>query len=263
MGGALAVLYFKGNPESQPGKAVQRTDTMNAVLLLPPDTAEIQQSPDAALIRYGRELITNTRKYLGPKGIVAQISNQLNCQSCHLEAGTKAAPYSANFMGVAANYPLFRNRSGMLETIQFRINDCMIRSMDGKRLDTNMLEMKALTAYILWVGKDVPPKTKPVNASLERIPYLQRAADTIRGKQVYIAKCQLCHGASGGGSTGSWQDLFAPAAVADTASILSCFTHPCGDQAAITPGQACIVSVFSPDLLKIICLMASVTDKAS
>ncbi|HUM64515.1 MAG TPA: c-type cytochrome [Chitinophagaceae bacterium] len=210
VGGALAVLYFKGNPESQPGKAVQRTDTMNAVLLLPPDTAEIQQSPDAALIRYGRELITNTRKYLGPKGIVAQISNQLNCQSCHLDAGTKAAPYSANFMGVAANYPLFRNRSGMLETIQFRINDCMIRSMDGKRLDTNMLEMKALTAYILWVGKDVPPKTKPVNASLERIPYLQRAADTIRGKQVYIAKCQLCHGASGGGGYSVDSVLFYP-----------------------------------------------------
>ena len=33
---------------------------------------------------YGKELIMHTAYYLGPKGIVAQQSNGLNCQNCHL-----------------------------------------------------------------------------------------------------------------------------------------------------------------------------------
>ncbi len=38
-------------------------------------------------IIYGEELIANTSIYLGPKGSVAKISNGMNCQNCHLNAG--------------------------------------------------------------------------------------------------------------------------------------------------------------------------------
>lgn len=189
----------RSNIGAEAGNSIIPTDTLKSVLYFSPDTSEIRQSPQADLIRYGRELVANTRKYLGPAGIVAQISNQLNCQNCHLEAGTKAAAYSVNFLGVAANYPLYRYRSGMMETIQFRINDCMMRSMNGKSLDTAGREMKAIVAYILWVGKDVPAKIKPINSQIEQLPYLQRAADTINGKSIYTAKCQLCHGINGNG----------------------------------------------------------------
>jgi thiosulfate dehydrogenase len=40
-------------------------------------------------IRYGRNLIAHTAQYLGPKGSVAAITNGMNCQNCHLDAGTK------------------------------------------------------------------------------------------------------------------------------------------------------------------------------
>lgn len=195
----LAALYFQCNINPQPESKVTLADTINTAILSPPDTSQIRQSAQAALIGYGRDLVANTRKYLGPEGTVAKISNRLNCQSCHLEAGAKAAAYSANFMGVAANYPLYRDRSGTVETIQFRINDCMMRSMNGKPLDTAGREMKAIAAYILWIGKDVPAKTKPVNARIEELPYLQRAADTLSGKRIYITRCQLCHGINGNG----------------------------------------------------------------
>ena len=42
------------------------------------------------LVIYGQELIAHTSKYLGPKGSVAQITNGMNCQNCHLQAGAKA-----------------------------------------------------------------------------------------------------------------------------------------------------------------------------
>lgn len=208
----ITVILFCGcNDNNQTGENISPTGTLkDTVLYLPPDTSEIQQSAQASLIRYGRELIANTRKYLGPEGSVAQVSNRLNCQSCHLEAGAKPAAFSANFMGVAANYPLFRERSGMLETIQYRINDCMIRSMNGKPLDTVGQEMKAIVAYIMWVGKDVPSKTKPVNSEIEKLPYLPRAADTIYGKKVFTAKCQLCHGVNGSGGYSVDSALYYP-----------------------------------------------------
>ena len=207
----LTAIYFRSNVKPHAGNGMQKKDTLTAAALyLPPDTLQIQQSVNPELIRYGSELIINTRKYLGPAGIVAQVSNQLNCQNCHLEAGAKVGAYSANFLGVAANYPLYRDRSGMMETIQFRVNDCMLRSMNGKPLDTASHEMKALVAYILWLGKDVPSKTKPVNSKIEQLSYLERAADTISGKKVYAVKCQLCHGANGNGGYSVDSALYYP-----------------------------------------------------
>ena len=61
-------------------------------------------------IRYGRNLIAHTAQYLGPKGSVAAITNGMNCQNCHLDAGTK--PWGNNYGSVASTYPRFRDRSG-------------------------------------------------------------------------------------------------------------------------------------------------------
>ncbi len=211
---ACGVILLKScgsNDKNQDDQSITAMDTLKEVIrYLPPDTTLIQQSPDAALIRYGRDLIANTRKYLGPEGTVAHLSNRLNCQNCHLEAGAKPDAFSANFLGVAANYPKYRERSGEIETIQFRVNDCMIRSMNGKALDTASTEMKAMVAYILWLGKDVPKKVKPINASIEQLPYMQRAADTVKGKLVFTAKCQLCHGTNGNGGYSVDSTLYYP-----------------------------------------------------
>lgn len=199
-GVVLSAVCFQCHVRTEPRQSELPVDVVSTeVLYLPPDTSQIQRALQPGLIRYGRELITNTQKYLGPAGVVAQVSNRLNCQSCHLEAGVKVAPYSVSLLGVAANYPLYRERSGVIETIQFRINDCMMRSMNGMPLDTGGREMKAMIAYIMWIGKDVPARTKPLNSRIEELPYLQRAADTTIGKKLYAVKCQLCHGAKGNG----------------------------------------------------------------
>ncbi len=158
---------------------------------------QISPDKDGDEIRYGRELIANTAYYLGPNGKVAKISNGMNCQNCHLEAGTK--PWGNNYGAVASTYPKYRDRSGTIETIQKRINDCIQRSLNGKPLDSNSQEMKAMVNYIKWLGSDVPKGVKPKGSGIMDLPKLARAADPAKGKIVYIQNCEKCHGKNGEG----------------------------------------------------------------
>ena len=160
-------------------------------------TDQLTKGEERALIIYGEDLIANTAKYLGPKGIVAQQSNGMNCQNCHLDAGKRI--WGNNFGAVYSTYPRYRERSGSIENIYKRVNDCFERSLNGKPLDTNSKEMKAIYAYIKWLGKDVPKGEKPYGSALGKIEYLERAADPARGKAVYIQYCQSCHGVNGEG----------------------------------------------------------------
>ncbi|HMI77842.1 MAG TPA: c-type cytochrome [Ferruginibacter sp.] len=163
----------------------------------PPGISSLINSPEAGLILYGKELIIETSKYLGPKGIVTSMSNGMNCGSCHLDGGTRI--YGNSFAAVAANYPKFRNRSGMMETIEFRINECFERSLNGKKLDSGSREMRAMVAYLKWLGKDVPKKIVPKGSGVPHIEILQRAANVNNGQSIYINKCQSCHGVNGQG----------------------------------------------------------------
>ena len=156
-----------------------------------------QIKPQDSLIRYGRELIENTSYYLGPQGIVAQITNGMNCQNCHLDGGT--LPWGNNYSGVASTYPKYRERRGSIESIPQRINDCFQRSLNGNAIDINSREMKAIIAYMHWLGDDIPKKHKPKGSGIMALPYLDRPADPVMGKQVYISKCQRCHGSNGEG----------------------------------------------------------------
>lgn len=162
-----------------------------------PDWAEMEKEPNAEELNYGKELIANTAEYLGPKGKVKALSNGMNCQNCHLQAGT--APLGNNYGAVASTYPKVRARSGKEEDIQKRINDCFERSLNGKALSRDSKEMKAMVAYINWVGKDVPKGEVPKGSGIYELPLLDRAADPAKGKLVYENQCASCHQADGKG----------------------------------------------------------------
>ena len=149
------------------------------------------------LIIYGQDLIAHTSKYLGPKGTVAQITNGMNCQNCHLQAGAKA--WGNNYAAVFSTYPKFRDRSGQVETIYKRVADCMERSLNGIAVDSTSREFKAIYAYIKWLGQAVKKAEQPIGSGIEKLPYLDRAADPKKGQIVYTAQCQSCHGANGEG----------------------------------------------------------------
>jgi thiosulfate dehydrogenase len=162
---------------------------------------QIPVTENGQLIRYGRDLVARTSNYLGPHGTVGQISNGMNCQNCHLEAGTK--PWGNNYGAVAATYPKFRARSGSVESIEKRVNDCIERSLNGHAIDPNSHEMKAFVAYIKWLGSDIKKGTKPKGSGIMDLPYLLRAADVLKGKQVYTTTCERCHGKNGEGQRGT------------------------------------------------------------
>ncbi|MGI8637912.1 MAG: c-type cytochrome, partial [Segetibacter sp.] len=67
------------------------------------------------MILYGQDLIAHTAKYLGPKGTVAHTTNGMNCQNCHLDAGTRA--WGNNYAAVYSTYPQLRGRSNTLQDI--------------------------------------------------------------------------------------------------------------------------------------------------
>jgi thiosulfate dehydrogenase len=71
--------------------------------------------------------------------------------------------------------------------------------MNGIKLDSHSREMRAMVSYLTWVGKNVPKGVKPVGAGTEELKFMDRAADVSKGKNIYIAKCQLCHGPEGQG----------------------------------------------------------------
>ncbi|MDZ4070598.1 MAG: c-type cytochrome [Sediminibacterium sp.] len=157
----------------------------------------IKNNQERELITYGKELIANTSTYLGPKGTVMQISNGMNCQNCHIDAGTK--PDGNNFSAVSANYPLFRDRSGEVESIYKRVSDCFERSLNGTAPDSTSREYQAIHAYIQWLGKDVAKGSHPKGSGIKKPDFLQRAADPEKGKKVYTIYCERCHGVNGEG----------------------------------------------------------------
>jgi thiosulfate dehydrogenase len=75
----------------------------------------------------------------------------------------------------------------------------MERSLNGTAVDSNSREFKAIYAYIKWLGQDVQKGQKPYGSGIEKLAYLDRAADPVKGKQVYTTQCMSCHGAGGEG----------------------------------------------------------------
>ncbi len=162
-----------------------------------PDTSQISRTLEGDLIKYGRSLIINTSGYFGPNGTIQKLSNGMNCQNCHLEAGTKL--YGINFSMVASTYPRYKDRSGSIESIEKKVEDCFERSMNGQMIDSNGREMKAFVAYLNWIGGNVSKDKKPIEGGLEELSFMNRAADTLKGRIVFVNKCMICHGKNGEG----------------------------------------------------------------
>lgn len=177
------------------GKTVETTPTEN--FWQAPDIASIQDPELKKQVLYGKELIAHTSVYFGTKGKIAPISNGLNCQNCHLDAGTK--PFGNNYGSVASMYPKFRARSGSTENMTKRISDCFERSLNGQAPDSTGEEMVAMKAYMNFLGSNVEKGTKALGSGLKKLAFLDCPVDPKKGKEVYVAQCQSCHQSDGKG----------------------------------------------------------------
>ena len=192
-----ALSVFSKEKKTETSYSSPKKTTENSIYWTPKDMYLVTNSNKLDEIVYGEELIINTANYLGPKGSVKKLSNGLNCQNCHLNAGTKV--FGNNYGSVHSMYPKLRARSGKIESIEKRINDCFERSLNGNALSSKSKEMKALIAYISYIGSNVKKGKKAAGSGLKDMPYLDRAADPKLGQPLYENKCASCHQINGEG----------------------------------------------------------------
>jgi thiosulfate dehydrogenase len=164
----------------------------------PPQMRSVGDDPFGKLVKYGYALMTDTANQIGPT--VADPNkrysgNNLTCQNCHLKAGTQ--PYAMPLTGVWGQFPQYRGREGEIGTLEERINGCMERSMNGRVLPLDGVEMKAFLAYTKWLSTGIPDGTKLVGAGTINVKEPGRAADLSHGAKIYADTCAVCHGKDG------------------------------------------------------------------
>src|SRR5438477_9150280 len=114
-----------------------------------PDVTELTDSVFKASALRGRAILLAT-----PDSLPHNVGNALRCASCHLEGGLKqdAMPW----VGSYARFPQYRARSGKVDLIEDRINDCFERSMNGKRLNPAGRDMRDIVAYFAFLSAGIP-----------------------------------------------------------------------------------------------------------
>jgi thiosulfate dehydrogenase len=164
----------------------------------PPDIATVPDDPFGALVKYGHALFTDTANQIGPT--VADparrfAGNNLTCKNCHLQGGTQ--PYAMPLTGIWGQFPQYRAREGMVDTLEDRLNGCLERSMNGHALPLAGREMRAFLSYARWLSAGIPDGARLVGAGTLQIKEPDRAADRGHGALVYTQQCAGCHGADG------------------------------------------------------------------
>ena len=157
--------------------------------------------PDGGVIAYGYELVARTYGAIGPE--VADparrfAGNNLACQNCHLDVGTNRS--GLPLVGVYKIYPRFLERDQRVVSLTDRLNECMTRSMNGRKLPDDSPEVTALLAYLRFIGD--PPAIAMLPADAAPL-----APDAGRGAEVFATICAACHQADGlGKRVGSAND---------------------------------------------------------
>jgi len=194
-----ASLFSPARPET-PGQ--QEMQELPFVRFAPPDIADIPIDGNGNHILLGRRLLAQPKKLLPDK-----VGNGLNCNNCHLGEGRVARAFS--YFGVSVNYPQVNLRAGGLLTLEGRINDCFLRSMNGEELRVDSLEMSAIVAYLNWLSTGLPQHAKIEGAGVDKVD-TNLVPDPQRGKVIYEEKCARCHGSNGQGLENARDEFVIP-----------------------------------------------------
>lgn len=178
-------------PASRTSSIVANPKEPAAIPFRVPAESEITDSITLASVRRGRALIHNTRDSL-PRNVSAALS----CANCHIGDGTQAN--AMPLVGAYSRFPQYRARSGHVDLLEDRINDCFERSMNGKALEMKGRDMRDMVTYIAFLSRGYPPGAEMQGQGVPKLDPLD--GDTARGRQIFATLCIACHGADGNGS---------------------------------------------------------------
>ena len=201
-----------------------------------PADSEISNDDLGRSIRRGQALLRATRDSLPD-----HVGNRLRCVSCHPDDGRRAN--AMPWIGVYSRFPQYRARSGGVDLLEDRINDCFRRSMNGKALEPASREMRDIVSYMAFLSRGIP-----VGATVEGqgLPKLSvTAGDTLAGAALFKTSCAACHGADGQGTaiaTPLWGsqsfNIAAGMARARTAASFIRYNMPFDKPGSLTDQQA-------------------------
>jgi thiosulfate dehydrogenase len=175
---------------SQAGMTQQSAATMRVPFRVPSEV-ELRDSAYRASALRGRAILLATRDSLPHN-----VGNSLRCASCHLDNGLRrnAMPW----VGSYARFPQYRARSGKVDLIEDRINDCFARSMNGKALTSSGRDMRDIVAYLAFLSSGIPVGAQMEGQGLARLKPLD--GDPSRGVAMFASTCARCHGGNGQGT---------------------------------------------------------------
>ncbi len=167
-----------------------------------PAPGPLPTGAEGALIAYGRDIIENTHRDVGRYAKAG-----MSCEACHLAAGTRA--HAGSFRGIYATFPQWNKRAHRFITLQDRLAECFLYSMNGTPPAYSSREMIALTAYIAFLSRGAPvgvgfPGQGFVNFTPDRAP------SVAAGSAIFTQRCASCHGADGQGKGGAFPPLWGP-----------------------------------------------------
>lgn len=232
-----------------PIAAAAGADTRAPVPLVAPAPGTLPAGPMGDSIRLGMRIVTDTQST-----VKTYVGNGLTCANCHLDAGRQA--YAAPLVGLTGLFPEYESRSATVQSLEQRINECFVRSMNGRKLPSSSSEMVALLAYTAWLSQGVPTGVPVVGRGFRDIK-APGGPDPVRGKALYAAKCAACHGATGQGTPGAagafvFPPLWGPQSFNDGAgmsrtSIAAAFVQtkmPLGNAGTLTDQEAYDIAAY-------------------
>lgn len=164
------------------------------------DLVDPECAPEDQLnkILYGYYIMLDTREHTPNYA-----GNSIDCNCCHFNAGNTLGGKNRgiSLVGVTAMYPKFSKRDNKEISLPDRLDNCYQRSLNGKPLPRDSLEMEALLAYLSWISHEVMDAPRLPWLGLPPIPS-NHVPDPANGEKVYLKHCQICHGPDGEGTRG-------------------------------------------------------------
>ncbi len=183
-GGGDATARSTGDSAAAPAAADQPFVVNLSALAIP-------DGPVGTSIRRGQAIMMATRDSL-PENV----GNGLRCTTCHLDAGTREN--SMPWTGVYARFPQYRSRTGSVIRLEDRVNDCLVRSLNGAPLEAESDAMRDIVAYMAHLSRGVPVGATVRGQGVAKLDPLP--ADTVKGREIFDTRCVACHGMDGQGT---------------------------------------------------------------